>query len=87
MLIFFHTCTAGAIGTLGFLQTHVLVVQIPMLRSVVTFLEHWLRFDGFEFSLEIGDGMTMGAAVGTAAGVGELVAIILAFFAGGAPFT
>lgn len=87
MFFVIHAHTAGTASTLSFRQAHVLCVQFLTPRFVEVLLEHGLRLDGFEFGLEIGDGMAMGATIGPTAGVGELVAIVLALFAGGAPST
>ncbi len=47
--------------------------------------EHRLRVDGLEFGLEVTDGMTVGAAIGATASVGEFIAIVLRFVARTAP--
>lgn len=82
-----HAHTASAVSTLGFRQAPVLCLQFLTGHSMEVLLEHGLRLHGFEFGLEIGDCMAMGATIGTTTGVGELVAIVLALFAGGAPST
>ena len=85
MLFLVDTGTAGAIGRLCLLQTDVIILHVRLVGSVEFFLEHGLRLDGFEFGLEIRDGMTMRAAIGATTGIGEVVAIILPLLARGAP--
>ena len=81
MFLLFHACTAGAISALGLFQAHVLIIHILYLSSMKVFLKHGIRFDSLELCLEIGDVVTLGAAVGTTPGIGKIVAIILAFLA------
>ena len=52
---------------------------------MVLFLEDRIRLDSLEFGLEIADGVTMRAAIGTTTGVGEVVAIILGLITRSAP--
>ena len=49
------------------------------------FLKDGNRLDSLEFGLEVANGVTMRAAVGTTTGVGEAVTIILRLVTGGAP--
>lgn len=53
--------------------------------AVNLLLEDRLGFHGFKFSLEISDGMAVGAAVGSTARVGKVITIVLHFIAGAAP--
>ena len=54
-------------------------------RAVVFLFENRVRLNGFEFSLEVVDGVAVCATVGAAAGVGEVVPIVFGFFAVAAP--
>lgn len=77
--------SAGAIGALGFLQANVFFVQMVILSSMEFLLEHGLGLDRLEFGLEVGDGMAVRAAIGTTAGIGEVVPIVLPLFARSTP--
>lgn len=85
MFLLLDARTAGAVSGLGLLQRHVLLLQFIALRTMVFFLKHGFGFDGFEFGLEVGDRVTVRAAIGTTTGVGELVPIILTLLARSAP--
>ena len=52
---------------------------------MVFLLEDRIRLDSLELGLEIADGVTMGAAIGTTTGIGEVVAIILGLVTRSAP--
>lgn len=86
MLLFFNASTTGAPGRLLLMQLRVIVRLVHIGGSAVNLLlEDRLGIGGFEFGLEITDGMAMGAAVGATAGIGEVVAIILHLIARAAP--
>ena len=53
--------------------------------AVVFLLEDGIRLHGFELGLEVVDSVAVRAAVGAAAGVGEVVAVVFGFFAVAAP--
>ena len=53
--------------------------------AMVLLLEDRIRLDSLELGLEITNGVTMRAAIGTTTGVGEVVAIILGLVTRSAP--
>jgi len=78
---------AGALGTVLLLEGEPFVVVDAASGPVVFLLEDWIGFDGFEFGLEVADGITMGATIGAAATVGKVVSVVLCFFTDMAPIT
>ena len=85
MLLFLNATTADTIRAISLLETQMLIYPPIILRPMIFFLKDGIGLDGLEFGLEVANGMTMGAAVGTTTGIGEVVPIILRLVTGGAP--
>ena len=67
-------------------MSHMIIhVSVIFECAMVFLLEDRIRLDSLELGLEIADGVTMGAAVGTTTGIGEVVAIILGLVTRSAP--
>lgn len=67
-------------------MSHMLIhVGVIFEGAMVLLLEDRIRLDGLELGLEITDGVTMRAAIGTTTGIGEVVAIILGLVTRSAP--
>ena len=67
-------------------MAHVLLqVSVILGCAMELFLEDRIRLDSLEFGLEIADGVTVRAAIGTTTGIGEVVAIILGLVTRSAP--
>lgn len=64
-----------------------MIIQVGVIFecAMVLFLKDRIRLDSLEFGLEIVDGVTVRAAIGTTTGVGEVVAIILGLVTRSAP--
>ena len=77
---------AGALSSILLLESKVFLFFGIAARPVVFFFEDRIGLDGLELSLKVVDGVAMGAAVGTTAGVGEIVAVVFGFFAITAPW-
>lgn len=86
MLLFLNATTADAIRAISLLETQMLIYpSIILCCPVVFFLKDGICLDRLELGLEVANGMTMGTAVGTTTGIGEVVAIVLRLVTGGAP--
>lgn len=86
MLLFLNATTADAVRAISLLETQMLIyTSILLSRSVVFFLKDGIGLDSLEFGLEIANGMTMRAAIGTTTRIGEVVAIVLRLVPRGAP--
>lgn len=84
-ILLLYASRADAIGALPLLECQMVVHCGVVLGPMNVFFKHWISLDSFKFGLEVVDGMTMGAAVGAATGVGKVVAIVLRLVAWGAP--
>ena len=64
-----------------------MIIQVGVILecAMVLFLEDRIRLDSLEFGLEVADGVTMRAAIGTTTGIGEVIAIILGLVTRSAP--
>ena len=88
MLLFLNASATGALGRLLLVQLRVIVHLVEIGGSAVKLLlEDGLGVRGFEFGLEITNGMAVSAAVGATASVGEVVTIVLHLVSRAAPMT
>ncbi len=85
MLLFFNAATADAVHTIPLLETQMLIYASIILCSMVFLLEDGISLDGLKLGFEVANGTAMGAAVGTTAGIGEVVAIIFRLVTGSPP--
>ena len=76
-ILFFHTGATDAISALAFLKPQMLVHLSIIVCPMNFFFENRVGFYGLEFRFEAIETMAVGAAIGTATGVGEFVAVIL----------
>lgn len=83
IILFLCTCSASTVRSLRLLQADMLVVRAAVKRPMDLFLEYWIFFNAFEFSLEISNWLRK--AVGATTGFGEVVPIILHLFTGASP--
>ncbi len=54
-----------------------MLVLLNVVSPVILFFEDWIGLDGFELSLEVPNGVAMGAAIGAATSIVEVVAQVL----------
>lgn len=85
MLLLVNTSAADALSAVAFIMSYVTVLLGIFHGSMVFLLEDGVGLDGLEFGLEVTDGMTKGAAIGTTTCIGEFVAIVLGLVARSAP--
>lgn len=85
MLLFLNATTADAIRAISLLETQVLIYPSIILCPMVFFLKDGIGLDSLELGLEVANGMTVRAAVGTTTGIGEVVTIVLRLVTGSAP--
>ena len=87
MFLLLNTSPAATLGTILLLQCkHVFRIHLAGLRSMKLLFEDRIGLDRLKLGLEITNVVTVGgAAVGATTGVGEIVAVVLGFFAGMTP--
>jgi hypothetical protein len=85
VLLIFHTCAARAICGFRLFKVDMSVVVVEtIIRPMELFFKYRVVLYAFKFSLKISD--HLGATVGAATSVGEVITIILHFFAGTSPW-
>lgn len=76
--------STSAVSAVGLVKTHGFLLHVCF-SSVVLLLEHHFWLDGLKLGLEVANVVTMGAAVGATAGIGEGITVVVLFFARTAP--
>jgi hypothetical protein len=84
-VVLLNAPAAGTLRTILLFKSEAFFLVGAAGGSMVFLLEDRIGFDRFEFSLEVTDGITMGATIGTATTVGKVISVVLGFFADMAP--